>query len=393
LKMKAAVFIAVVFLFAVSVTIHGESPPAASSSRTTITALSAGWLHTCALTASGGVICWGRNRYGRLGNGTRKNSRVPVHVIGLHRGVKAIEVGGEYSCAVTHTGGVKCWGRNSYGMLGDGTTENRFKPVNVWGLSKGVVAISSSAYHACALMETGGVKCWGHNQYGKLGDGTALDRHKPVDVKGLDGPVAAIAAGLNHTCVLMTSGAVKCWGDNYSGQLGVGTSGWGRRSYKPITVIGLGSSVKAIESGWLHTCVILKTGGVRCWGRNFKGQLGNGTIINSSRPIRVSGLSGKVVSLQAWEEHNCALMESGDLKCWGGNEYGQFGTLAKSKYLTPISVKNFGEKAVLFSTGCRHTCVLTSSGKVKCWGYNRYGLLGEAGKCGKMCVKAIEVKL
>jgi alpha-tubulin suppressor-like RCC1 family protein len=156
--------------------------------------------------------------------------------------VVAIAVGGEHTCALTNSGAVKCWGYNHYGQLGDGTTTESHAPVPVRRLPKGVVAISAGGYHTCALTKGGAAKCWGYNGYGQLGDGTHTDRHKPVQVHGLSGGVRSISAGTNengdsvdHTCTLTRGGAVKCWGYNGYGQLGDGTQ---HNRSKPVPVLG-----------------------------------------------------------------------------------------------------------------------------------------------------------
>src|SRR5205823_3213591 len=158
---------------------------------------------------------------------------------------------GGYSCALTSAGGIKCWGDNGWGQLGDGTTTERHRPVDVSGLAGGVAAISAGGDHTCALTSAGGVKCWGHNVFGQLGDGTTTDGHAPVDVSGLGGGVAAIAAGGCHTCALTTAGGVKCWGDNTDGELGDGTT---TERHAPVDVLGLAGGVAAVSVGALHTC-------------------------------------------------------------------------------------------------------------------------------------------
>jgi alpha-tubulin suppressor-like RCC1 family protein len=267
-----------------------------------------------------------------------------VDVAGLTSGVIALSAGNEHACALTNTGGVKCWGDNLWGQLGDGTTINRFTPTDVTGLSSGVTTISTKDRHTCALMNTGDIKCWGLNDRGQLGDGgggvtcgfrnSFVCRLTPVDVEGLDSGVAAVVTGSSHTCVLTATGGVKCWGGNRRGELGDGTSDGVPCPYEgsnvcrltPVNVAGLTSGVIALSAAPNHTCVLTAASGVKCWGGyNEWGELGDGTTDGRMTPVDVVGLAGGVTAISAGHYHTCARTLSGKLKCWGNNEYGKLG--------------------------------------------------------------------
>jgi alpha-tubulin suppressor-like RCC1 family protein len=339
-----------------------------------VAAIAAGSYHTCALTAGGGVKCWGDNTYGQLGNGKFGYHLAPVDVSGLGSGVAAIGAGADHTCALTVSGGVKCWGDNAYGQLGDGTTTQRTTPVEVSGLTSGVATIATSWEHTCALTAGGGVKCWGANWDGQLGDGTTTDRHTPVDVSGLSSGVAAIAAGYEHTCALTTGGGVKCWGNNWYGQLGDGTT-TGRTT--PVEVSGLSSGGAAIATGGFHTCALTASGGVKCWGWNLYGQLGDGTTTDRTTPVEASGLSSGGAAIATGGFHTCALTASGGVKCWGANWYGQLGDGTITQRTMPVDVSGLSSGVVAIAAGYYHTCALTAGGGVKCWGRNSYGQLGD----------------
>jgi alpha-tubulin suppressor-like RCC1 family protein len=339
------------------------------------TTVSAGRGHTCALTAAGGVKCWGHNGLGQLGDGTKTNRSKPTDVVGLDSGVVSVSAGFLRTCAVTKEGGVKCWGYNTTGELGDGTTIDRSTPVDVIGLTTGVAAVSVGTFHACAVTTTGGVKCWGENRVGTLGDGTTKDRSMPVDVKGLANGIVDISSGWGRTCVVTATGRIKCWGSNLGGHLGDGTT-FNYRT-KPVDVIDLDSKVATVSIGNNHTCASTTIGGAKCWGHNSIGELGNGSPNGSLTPIDVSGLSNSATGISAGYEHSCAVTTAGEVKCWGGNHDGELGDGTQMGRNVPTNVVDLAAEAVIVSVGYGHSCAVTKRGGIQCWGLNDGGQLGD----------------
>lgn len=303
--------------------------------------------HGCALFPGAVVKCWGRNSDGQLGNGTTSVAGGPVDVVGLPGGVTAVAIGRTHSCALTAGGAPLCWGDNSDGQLGDGTTTNRSSPSAVAGLVN-VTAVSPGRSHTCALTNGGGLKCWGANTGGALGDGTNTDRQTPADVSGFQAGASAVSAGGEHTCALTTGGGVKCWGYNFYGELGDGTT---TQRLTPVDVTSLQTGVAAISAGASHTCALIASGGVKCWGSNFRGALGDGSTTSRAIPADVLGLTSGVVAISAKGSSTCALMISGTVRCWGDNGYNQLGngsTEFSSAY--PVVVGAFTQQTITFET-------------------------------------------
>ena len=256
--------------------------------------VSLGDQHSCVLSNDGLVKCWGNNLFGQLGLGTTGTlENEALDVIGLTEPIAAITAGWSHTCALTTLGNVYCWGRNAHGQLGDGSTTNRLSPVKVKVIQGNAIAVDAGSQHTCAILEGGGLMCWGANSSSQLGVTPQVDRLQPELVTIIGPHVADVSAGAGFTCVVTDVGGVKCWGNNFEGQLGNGTakqsSPYGTPT--PQDVGGLDSGVESVSAGGLHACAFLTGGSVRCWGRNDENQLGDGTTVSRATPVEVTGLS------------------------------------------------------------------------------------------------------
>lgn len=358
---------------------------AAQPSLPDVVAVSAGGFHTCALTNGGSAgsaaVCWGRDDHGQLGDGPLlENQIIPVEVVGLPAGVKAIAAGTLHTCALTTQGAVLCWGADDLGQLGDGgSRQDKPVPASVVGLPLGVLAVTAGNHHTCALTAAGGVRCWGDDTYGQLGNGPAGSQDLPMDVVGLSSGVEAISAGALHSCALLASGAVQCWGDNREGKLG--GAGANPQEPAPQAVLGLPSAAIAVASGFSHTCALTNTGGVFCWGNGDYGQLGGSTSsLDKLTRAPAIGMGSGAVLLTSGFNHACAASSDGKTRCWGDNWYGQIG-INKLETLEskPEVVEDLDGSALVISGGRQHTCALTDADKLMCWGDDSYGQLGDGG--------------
>lgn len=333
---------------------------------TSILAAALGSDHTCALLEGGAIKCWGHNDSGFLGLGDteRRGDRpgemgdnLPAVNLGAGKTAVAIAVGYAHTCALLDGGSVKCWGHNDSGQLGLGNTYRRgdnpdemgdnLPAVNL-GAGKTAVAIACGWHHTCAVLEGGSVKCWGYNDYGQLGLGYHYWRgdepgemdNLPVVDLGTGKRAIAIAAGEYHTCALLEGGAIKCWGLNFYGQLGLSDTEWrGDESGEmgdslPLIDLGTDNTAVAITAGQFHTCALLKSGDVKCWGGNEGGQLGLGNQkargdepgeMGDSLPLVDLGTGNTAVAIAGGRSHTCSVLSDGRAKCWGANWTGQLG--------------------------------------------------------------------
>ncbi|MDC0667597.1 EGF domain-containing protein [Nannocystis radixulma] len=377
--------------------------------------------HTCALFEDGRVKCWGDNQYGQLGLGdTEARGDDPgemgadLPAVDLGDGVVAVALSARevHTCAALDDGEVKCWGINAGGQLGLGDTDNRGDdpgemgdalPFVDLGARAHAVDVSVGTVHSCALLQDGGVKCWGTNYGGQLGLGDTAARGDGPGEMGdalplvaLGGPAAVLSAGQLHTCVRLDSDAVKCWGIASSGQLGHGDAQ--NRGDQPgemgamLPAVQLGAATPvAVVGGGQATCATFDDSSLKCWGANNVGQLGLGdTEYRGDSPgqmgddLPVVELGPKAQSVSANEAHACAVLAGGVVKCWGINNYGQLGvgdTVTRGdgpgEMGDALPIIDLGDQAEAVSVGWTHTCALLEDGAVKCWGRNHAGQLGQ----------------
>jgi alpha-tubulin suppressor-like RCC1 family protein len=352
-------------------------------------ALSLGNLHTCALKSDGTGYCWGANGFGQLGDGSTNSVAAPANPInytGFGPGTyaKGIELGNDFGCALMSYGSVRCWGKNTVGQLGDGTTNNATTGVAVTGINT-AIGVATGQAHACALLSDGTLHCWGDNAYGQLGDSTNLNRLNPM--LSYRDRASKVVAGQSHTCALVENGQVVCWGRDNFGQLGDGCLNPPldcNVDQSVALVVALGGVID-LAAGNEFTCALRDDGTVWCWGRNLEGQLGDGSNTSQVTAIQVDTTStGKIVELTAGGTHACALSTGGRSYCWGDNSYGQLGdgTLASKNLPTPVDPQSLPVNTFHLSAGNRHTCAFAIDGTLRCWGFNLYGQVGLGASTG-----------
>jgi alpha-tubulin suppressor-like RCC1 family protein len=342
--------------------------------------ISAGDFHTCGQDGAGKLECWGDNSAGELGNGTNTNSLTPVPVTGLSK-VFDLSTAYDRTCIVTaYNGAVKCWGDNSNGGLGDGFSfSNHNLPTQVAGLTSGWKSVRVGYAFTCALSVVGAVKCWG-----AVPDSLGGLKNTPVDVAGLEAgagqiPVGQITVGHDHACALLTSGAVECWGDNTNGELGNNST---TTADTPVAVTGISSGATDVAAGNRTTCAVVSTLDF-CWGSNNSWQVGDGTLADRWIPTAVLGVGGSAFRASLSDRYSCILSNNGGVgaQCWGKNDLNQLGDGTNVSRPNLVYVSGMSTGVVSFSAGTNaHGCAVLTGGAAQCWGFNPDGEIGDGTK-------------
>jgi alpha-tubulin suppressor-like RCC1 family protein len=333
---------------------------------------------SCAKVAGQGVKCWGGNSRGELGIGTTGGEfPAPQSIVSPGANVKSLDSESGSTCALLKGGELKCWGANFSGTLGTGDTVDTNAPTTAVPLPAPAREVAVGGLHVCARVEGGDVYCWGGNFNGQLGIGaepglTPLPT-APVNFGGRR--ATAIASGGVHACAILGNGTVRCWGENSAGQLGVAAGGI--RSV-PAEPVALGAKATAISAGQAHTCALLETGQVKCWGNNADGQLGIGAISVEQPPQLVVGLPGPVTAITNGGDHTCVLLADQRIACFGFSPSGQVGAPGfEFQFPSPV-ILDIEFPVASIDASFDHTCALSTTGDVKCWGANWGGKLGLA---------------
>ncbi len=325
--------------------------------------------HTCAIQIDGSIKCWGRGTSGQLGNNTFTSSSVLVNVIGINNAIE-ISMGGDQSCALLSTGKINCWGYGEWGQLGNNKFVSSSTPVEVSTINS-AVSIAVGGAHSCALLADGKVNCWGGNWAGQLGTTHSTNSSLPVEVLGISNPIA-LSLGTNHACTILPDHTLKCWGDNSKGQLGNNSLS---NSSTPVDVIGIDNAI-GVSLGGTHSCALLSTGRVNCWGRGTEGQLGNNIYSDSATAVEVSGITN-AVGISLGYGHSCALLATGTVQCWGRGSDGRLGNNTTANSAIPVNVSNLTNVQAVISAG-DHSCAILTAGMIKCWGQGAHGQIGNA---------------
>jgi alpha-tubulin suppressor-like RCC1 family protein len=337
---------------------------------------------TCGVTTAGAAYCWGSNTYGQIGDGTTTPHSVPTLISGGYTWA-SIAVGERHVCGVTTSNVGYCWGDNTDGQIGDNTVTQRTAPTLVNGgytWSK----IATGWYFSCGWTTSGSGYCWGSNTYGQIGDNTVAQRNIPTAING-SYTWASISTGSIDTCGVTTSHVGYCWGDNTNGQIGDNAA----TQRNVPTLINGGFSWASISEGAQNSCGVTTSGTGYCWGDNVNGEVGDGTTTQRKVPTAlVSSFTWSYISAGpsiSDDDTNCGITTGSLTLCWGYNNYSQIGDSTSTSRSVPTGVlwANVNTTASV-AAGAETNCAVRNGGIAYCWGNNAYGQVGDGTTTARM---------
>jgi cysteine-rich repeat protein len=380
--------------------------------RTEVAQVALGGNHTCARLDHGKLSCWGNGDDGRTGYASEENigDDEPAGSFGF------VDIGGpvinvitgiSHTCTLFAGGEVRCFGRPFNGQLGYGNVDiigDDELPSSVGFLDFGEpvtqIFANGGAFHSCGLLQSGGLVCWGREADGRLGYalGPAQqdvgDNETPAQWLALHGPVQVggtvtqVVTGFAHTCALLDDGTVRCWGESNNGQLGYGNNIRIGDDETPASAgpVPVGGTVTQLAAGFTHTCAILTTGQIKCWGKGNEGRLGYGNVawvglVNTPASVGFVDVGGTPISIAAGSAHTCALLDDATVRCWGWGARGQLGygnatNIGDNETPASAGPVSVGGNVVAIGADGHHTCVILDDGMIRCWGDAGDGRLG-----------------
>tara|TARA_B100000161_G_scaffold178132_1_gene128165 strand:- start:5878 stop:7818 length:1941 start_codon:yes stop_codon:yes gene_type:complete len=370
------------------------------SSPSTYLNIEAGGRHTCAISNENKLWCWGRNDHGQLGDDTTTTRSTPLQVTtstGLTN-IYHVSLGGYHTCAIKDDNSLWCWGKNNYGQLGDGSTTTTHTPLQIDSITN-VRSISATSGHTCAITNSDSLYCWGYNAYGQLGNGNTNDQSVPQLI--LEN-VQSVSASYQHTCAIKTDSSLWCWGRNHYGQLGINNQN------SQILPVNTGSSFLSIDGGSGHTCGIKSDYSAYGWGYSRYGRMCKAeqeigytyTYTKYLIPERCDSPNdgNDNTMIASGSIHSCILKSSGKVRCFGLGNDGEIGNGSKNSRNNPgstgtVHYSNGNEvvNADYITAGDEHTCILDTEGKAYCWGNNYNGQLGNGDDSGSDQTRAVAV--
>lgn len=346
-----------------------SAAPVAVNGLSDVTALTSGIDHSCAIQSDNTVWCWGNNTYGQLGDASQTASNQPVQITGLY--AQSISAGAHFSCALKTDNTSVCWGLNQWGQLGNNSTDTALTPVAVMD-GADMAKLYAGHNYGCAILHNNRAKCWGINVE-QMGFATSTYSVNGLLTKAALAQAVEVQAGSQHFCLRLLDNSMQCWGNNQYGQLGTGGKSAGNVQTSTAKAVNI-SDVVTITAGARHSCAVLSSGQVQCFGDNTSGQLGNGTNISSNNPVTVSDMvSAELVG--AGENHSCALLGDDTVQCWGNNAHRQLGGGDYFTSSVPVAVSISNVRAI--SVGANHSCAIKNDNTVWCWGDNANKQLGD----------------